>query len=168
MKKIFLFIAVILSANLVFGQNVLSLRGGISQQFESGSPLLFGPGASFQRGINENIALGLNFDFHFGSKSGISYTQMNFEPRFDYYFNGVFNGFHAGSNFAFNIVGASVGGVSTSAKAIHLGATLGYTHPLSDKMLLDFTSGFGNTMSIETGGGSSFGIRPAVSLGFKL
>lgn len=164
MKKIALLITTIALAYTVNAQNVLSLRGGLSKQFETGSVTFFGPGASFQHGLNENMAIGLNFDYHFGEAST---SLMNIEPRFDYYLNSVFNGFHIGSNIGFNNYSQSLGGVSFSAKALQLGANLGYTHPLSENMLIDIACGAGLGMSLESGGSSNFGVRPALSLGYK-
>lgn len=160
MKKIVLLITTVILAYSANAQSVLSLRGGLSKQFETGSITFFGPGASFQHGLNENMAIGLNFDYQVGESST---SLINIEPRFDYYINSVFDGFHIGSNIGFN--NYSVG--SVSAKALQLGALLGYTHPLSDNLQVDISCGAGLGMSLETGGKSNFGVRPALSLGYK-
>lgn len=165
MKKIFLTIATIIAMNSLISQNLVSLRAGLSKQFETGSITYFGPGASFQYGLNENMALGLNFDYHFGESSS---SLMNIEPRFDYYLNSLYNGLHIGSNIGFNNYSQSFAGVSVSAKALQLGALVGYTHPLSDNLTVDLSCGAGLGMSLETGGKSNFGVRPTLSLGYKL
>jgi hypothetical protein len=161
MKKIILIFATFVFASSANSQNQISLRGGLSKQFETGSITFFGPGASFQYGLNENTALGLNFDYHIGESST---SLINIEPRLDYYLNSVYNGIHIGSNIGFNMY--SVAG--TSSKALQLGALLGYTHPLSDNLTVDLSCGAGLGMSLESGGGSNFGVRPALSLGYKL
>jgi hypothetical protein len=165
MKKIFLILATIVIANSANSQSVASLRGGVTKNFSTGSPTFFGPGASFQYGLNENMALGANFDYHIGEASS---SWINIEPRFDYYLNSAFNGFHVGSNVAYTMFTQSITflGVTTSASAsqMHIGASLGYTHPISDNLLVDVSSGIGYTMFTGSG---SLGIRPAVSLGYK-
>ena len=160
MKKITLLLAIALST-AAFSQNVISLRGNLAKEFETGSITLFGPGASFQHALNENMAFGLNFDYLVGESS---YSMMNIEPRFDYYLNSMFDGLHVGSNIGFNNYSES----SVSFKALQLGALIGYTHPLNDNLHIDFSTGAGLGMSLETGGGSNFGIRPTLSIGYKL
>lgn len=157
MKKITLLLAVIAISSAAFSQNVISLRGGVTKNFSTGAPTFFGPGASFQRGINENIALGLNFDYHVAENSQ---SWMNIEPRVDYYFDKVFQGFHAGSNIGYTTYSISSIGVSQ----LHIGASLGYTHPLSENLQIDIASGLGYTLFSGEG---SLGIRPALSIGYK-
>ena len=165
MKKIFLIIATTVLANALYAQSVVSLRAGVTKNFETGFPTFFGPGASFQYGLNENMVIGGNFDYHVGESSS---SWMNIEPRFDYYLKSTFNGFHIGSNVAYTMFTQSFTflGITTSASVsqMHLGASFGYTHPLSDKLLFDASTGLGYTMFTGSG---SFGIRPALSLGYK-
>jgi hypothetical protein len=155
MKKIFLIIATTVLANAMYAQSVVSLRAGVTKNFETGFPTFFGPGASFQYGLNENMVIGGNFDYHVGESSS---SWMNIEPRFDYYLKSAFDGLHIGSNVAYTTLSPR------SASQLHLGASIGYTHPLSDKLLFDASTGLGYTMFTGSG---SFGIRPALSLGYK-
>lgn len=168
MKKTILLLVAVTFATAAFSQNVVGLRFGIDNSFESGSTLLLGPGATFQLPLSENLVGGVNLDYHFGSTLGVNLTSINIEPRVDYYFDEVFNGAHVGTNVQLNLMSASAGGASQSAKALNLGLNFGYAHNLSDKLLLDVAVGFGNNMSLETGGGSSFIARPALTLGYKL
>ena len=90
--------------------------------------------------MNENIVLGFNFDYHLGKSS--TYL-INFEPRFDYYLNSAFNGFHIGSNLTYVISGipeskTTLGPITVTVPASSagqialVGALVGYIHPLSD------------------------------------
>ena len=110
----------------------------------------------FHRGFGSNLAGGIEVGFW--TNSGISTIQAG--PRVDYYFKGVFDGFHAGIAPLF----ASTSGL----KAIAINLNIGYTHPLNDKMLLDFTAFPNIAMSMETGGGSAKGVGARVGIGFKL
>jgi hypothetical protein len=166
MKKITLLLSIVLLSSAMFSQNLLGLRLGATKNFSTGAPTFIGGGLTFQHGISPNIALGINSDYHVAENSQY---WMNIEPRFDYYFNSVFNGFHVGSNMAYTIYGASfsAGGVTVTASQgqMHIGATLGYAHSLGEKLVLDITNGFGYTLFTGSG---SMGIRPALTLGLKL
>jgi hypothetical protein len=158
MKKILLIIATIALVNSTNAQSLLSLRGGVTKNFQTGSPTFFGPGVSFQHGLSENMVIGGNFDYHVGEASS---SWMNIEPRFDYYLKSAFDGLHIGSNVAYTMFSQSV---SASVGQLHIGASFGYTHPLSDNLVIDLSTGLGYTMFTGEG---SLGIRPALSLGYK-
>jgi hypothetical protein len=158
MKKILLIIATIALVNSTNAQSLLSLRGGVTKNFQTGSPTFFGPGVSFQHGLSENMVIGGNFDYHVGEASS---SWMNIEPRFDYYLKSAFDGLHIGSNVAYTMFSQSV---SASVGQLHIGASFGYTHPLSDNLVIDLSTGLGYTMFTGEG---SLGVRPALSLGYK-
>ncbi len=162
MKKVTLLAATMFIIFSAFSQNVVSFRLGLDKYFETGSKMSYGPGASFQHAMTENVALGFNFDFHLSEISGVS--MLNFEPRVDYYLNEMFKGFHVGSNIGLGLTMFTGG----SSKMVQLGANLGYSLPLGEKLLFDVSSGLGYGMSLETGGGGSFGVKPVLSLGYKL
>ncbi len=166
MKKIFLILATIVIANAAYSQAAGGLRGGLVL---ADGATYFGPGASFQYGLNENMVLGFNFDYHLGSAS--SYL-MNFEPRFDYYLKSAFDGFHIGSNMSYIISGVpessvTIGGFTVKTPAassgqMAVGALAGYTHPLSDKLFLDVAAGGAYMLT-----GKAFAVRPTLTLGYK-
>ncbi|MBL7788931.1 MAG: hypothetical protein JNL75_03755 [Chitinophagales bacterium] len=167
MKKIFLILATIVLANSAYSQAAAGLRGGLTL---ADGATYFGPGASFQYGINENIVIGLNFDYQFGSGGA---SLMNIEPRFDYYFNSAFNGFHAGTNISYlrssvTIPAISFGGVvlfpeqTVSAGQMAIGGLAGYTHPLSDAMFVDVSCGGAYMLD-----GKAFAVRPTLTFGYK-
>lgn len=167
MKKIFLILATIVLAQSAYSQAAAGLRGGLTL---ADGATYFGPGASFQYGINENIVIGLNFDYHLGSASS---SLMNIEPRFDYYFNSAFNGFHAGTNIGYvrssvTIPAISFGGIvifpeqTASSGQMAIGGLAGYTHPLSDKMFLDVSAGGTYLLT-----GKAFAVRPTLTFGYK-
>lgn len=166
MKKITLLFAMFIVTTSAFSQAAGSLRGGAS--LISGSTF-FGPGASFQYGLNPNIVIGLNFDYHVGSASS---SLMNIEPRFDYYLNSAFNGIHLGTNIGMNMTSQTIpgitigtttfGGGTVSSSEIGAGALAGYTHPLSDKMFLDVSCGGGYLMTSKV-----VAIKPTLSVGMK-
>ena len=158
MKKILLIIATIALVNSTNAQSLLSLRGGVTKNFQTGSSTFFGPGVSFQHGLSENMVIGGNFDYHVGEASS---SWMNIEPRFDYYLKSAFDGLHIGSNVAYTMFSQSV---SASVGQLHIGASFGYTHPLSDNLVIDLSTGLGYTMFTGEG---SLGVRPALSLGYK-
>jgi hypothetical protein len=165
MKKILLIIATIALVNSTNAQSLLSLRGGVTKNFQTGSPTFFGPGVSFQHGLSENMVIGGNFDYHVGEASS---SWMNIEPRFDYYLKSAFDGLHIGSNVAYTMFSQTVtsGPISVSASVgqLHIGASFGYTHLLSDNLVIDLSTGLGYTMFTGEG---SLGVRPALSLGYK-
>jgi hypothetical protein len=167
MKKIFLILATIVLAHSANSQAAAGLRGGLTL---AGGATYFGPGASFQYGINENIVIGLNFDYHLGSASS---SLMNIEPRFDYYLKSAFDGFHIGTNVGYlrssvTIPAISFGGVvifpeqTASAGQMAVGALAGYTHPLSDKMFLDVSCGGAYMLTA-----SDIAVRPTLTFGYK-
>jgi hypothetical protein len=166
MKKIFLILATIVLANAAYSQAAGGLRGGLVL---ADGATYFGPGASFQYGINENIVLGFNFDYHIGSGSS---SLMNIEPRVDYYLKSAFDGFHIGSNISYlhqsvtipviTFGGITVGGGTASSGQMAVGALAGYTHPLSDKLFLDVAAGGAYMLT-----GKAFAVRPTLTLGYK-
>jgi hypothetical protein len=162
MKKIFLILATIVLAHSAYSQAAAALRGGVTL---AGGATYFGPGASFQYGINENIVLGANFDYHLGSASS---SLMNIEPRFDYYLTKAYEGLHLGSNFSYlmssvTIPGlGTVGGGTVSSSQMAVGALAGYTHPLSDKMFVDISAGGAYMLTSK-----DIAVRPTLSFGYK-
>ena len=167
MKKIFLILATIVLANAAYSQAAGGLRGGLVL---ADGATYFGPGASFQYGLNENIVLGFNFDYHIGSGSS---SLMNIEPRVDYYLKSAFDGFHIGSNISYlrssvTIPAISFGGVvlfpeqTATAGQMAIGALAGYTHPLGEKLFLDVAAGGAYMLD-----GKAFAVRPTLTLGYK-
>lgn len=156
MKKIALLIGLATGISLTAQDNVLGIGAGINQSLETGGGTAVGGSATFQRGFGENLTGGLELGFW--SNSGISTIQGG--PRIDYYFTSAFNGLHAGLAPLFS---------STSGlKALTFNLNVGYTHPLNDNMLLDFTAFPNLNLSLETGGGTTKGVGARVGLGFKL
>jgi hypothetical protein len=167
MKKIFLLLVTIVIANSANSQAAAGLRGGLVL---ADGATYFGPGASFQYGLNENMVLGFNFDYHLGSGSS---SLMNIEPRFDYYLNSAFDGFHIGSNISYlrssvTIPAISFGGVvlspekTATAGQMAIGALAGYTHPLSDNLFVDVAAGGAYMLD-----GKAFAVRPTLTVGYK-
>lgn len=167
MKKITLFFATVLLASSMFSQAAVGLRGGLTL---ADGATYFGPGASFQYAFNENMVGGLNFDYQFGSSSS---SLMNIEPRFDYYLNSAYNGFHIGSNISYlrssvTIPAIVFGGVTltqattASAGQLAVGALAGYTHPLSESIFVDVACG--GAYMID---GKAFAVRPTLTFGYK-
>lgn len=137
MKK-YVFIFLILSSikNADCQDNLGALRFG-HELFVStnggGINNYFGGGISYQRAVTEKIAIGLNVDYMAG---GNSYFLFNLEPRFDYFIEKVFSGFHIGSHMAYNVAGLSggfatnktlkTGLVNPSSNGFNLGINAGY------------------------------------------
>lgn len=152
MKKITLLIAFAIFTQLAFSQ-VVGLRGGAS--LIDGSNF-FGPGATFQYGINENIVVGLNLDYHLGESSS---SLLNVEPRVDYYLKSAFDGLHLGTNFSY--LRTSFGSASVGEFA--LGGSLGYSHPINENLIIDLSSGGAYLMDSKV-----LAIRPILTLAYKL
>jgi len=162
MKKIILLLVTISIAHTSYSQAAASLRGGLVL---SNGSTYFGPGASFQYGLNENMVVGLNADYHIGSNSAYL---MNIEPRFDYYLKSAFDGLHIGSNMSYVVRGipeTKIGPItvpSSSSGQLALGGLAGYTHSLNDKLFVDASVGGAYFLT-----GKAVAIRPTLSLGYK-
>ena len=157
MKKLILILSLFIFSTQAQAQdNLAGGRLGFTTMinFAAGgaSAVMFGPGFFYQRSLGSNVAVGLNFDFHFGT-----YTLINIEPRIDYFPKATFDGFH---------IGSKIGILSTLGGAgINLGVNLGYMFQVANNLKIDL--GFAPGMSFAfAGGGGSLSLIPVAGIGY--
>lgn len=159
MKKIILFICLSIFSTQIHAQDNfaagrLGFTTSIALSGGAGAGLGFGPGFSYQRAIGDNIAVGINLDFHLGS-----FTIINIEPRFDYFPQSVFEGFHVGTKIGINSYSFGLG------NGLNLGLNLGYMFEVAKNVRIDIAAAPGVAVSLN-GGPAFITIIPIASVGY--